>query len=362
EETVDDPRGFLAKPRWRRLIIAFAGPAMNIVLAVGLLTGMYMVRYPKMPPSAQEGIIGYVAPDSPAAKAGIKEGDKILKLDNLTNPNWEDIVLKEVASAGRTLNVKLQRGDKEFWTTVTPVLEDRTGLGSAGWQDLTEVLIAQVSPGMPADKAGLQPGDLLISANGLPLRSQFRLHEIIRAGAGKPVEIEVERNGERRMTSIQPAFSDRDGPGRWMIGVILQPRVVMTQLAFTDAFRESVRQNVKSATVIYQFLHGMVERRMSPKSLEGPIGIARLSGDAARQGALAFFGLMAMVSLNLAIFNLLPIPILDGGVIVMLLVEMLMRRDLSLRVKEAVFKLGFVFLMAVMVFVLYNDISKMFPG
>lgn len=362
EETVDDPRAFLAKPRWQRLIIAFAGPAMNIVLAVALLTGMYMVRYPKMPPSAQEGIVGYVAPDSPAAKAGIKEGDKIVKLDDLTNPSWEDIVLKEVASAGRTLHVKLERGDKEFWTTITPVLEDRTGLGSAGWQDLTEVLIAQVSPGMPADKGGLQPGDVLVSANGLPLRSQFRLHEIIRAGGGKPVEIEVERNGERRMLTIDPVFSDRDGPGRWMIGVILQPRVVMTQLGFADAFRESVRQNVKSATVIYQFLHGMVERRMSPKSLEGPIGIARLSGDAARQGALAFFGLMAMVSLNLAIFNLLPIPILDGGVIVMLLVEMLMRRDLSLRVKEAVFKLGFVFLMAVMVFVLYNDITKMLPG
>lgn len=362
EESTDDPRAFLAKPRWQRLVIAAAGPAMNIVLAVSLLTGMYMVRFPKMPPSAQEGIVGYVAPDSPAAKAGIRDGDKIVRLDNLTNPSWEDIVLKEVASANRTLQVKIDRNGKEFWTSVTPVLEDRTGLGSAGWQDLTEVLIAQVSPGMPADKAGLKPGDLLVSANGLPLRSQFRLHEIIRAGGGKPVDLEIERNGHRQMLSIDPVFADRDGSGRWMIGVVLQPRMVMTQLGLVDAFRESVRQNVKSASVIYQFLHGMVERRMSPKSLEGPIGIARLSGDAARQGALAFFGLMAMVSLNLAIFNLLPIPILDGGVIVMLIVEMLMRRDLSLRVKEAVFKLGFVFLMAVMVFVLYNDISKMLPG
>jgi regulator of sigma E protease len=123
-----------------------------------------------------------------------------------------------------------------------------------------------------------------------------------------------------------------------------------------------VQQNIKYASVIYQFLEGLIERRMSAKSLEGPIGIARLSGDAAREGPTAFVGLMAMVSLNLAIFNLLPIPILDGGMILMLLIEMLMRRDLSLQFKEAVFKLGMVFLMAVVVFVLYNDISKLLPG
>jgi regulator of sigma E protease len=119
-----------------------------------------------------------------------------------------------------------------------------------------------------------------------------------------------------------------------------------------------VKENVESAGLIYKFLRGMLERRLSPKSLEGPVGIARLAKRAAKQGAMTFFGLMAMVSLNLAIFNLLPIPILDGGVILMLLVEMVRRQDLSLRVKEAVFKVGFAFLMTVVAFVLYNDISK----
>jgi regulator of sigma E protease len=362
DEHIDDPRAFLAKARWQRLIIAFAGPAMNILLAVGVLTGLYMTRYPKVPPSAQEGIIGFVTPGSPAAKAGIKEGDKIVQLDDKRNPSWEDIVLKEVASAGRTLQVWVRRGNDTLHVQVTPVLEERTGLGSAGWEDLTDIEVASVTPGMPADKAGLKAGDLLVSANGVHLRSRFRLHEVMKASNGKPVVIEYERNGERRQVTIQPSYADVDGPSRWMIGVLPQARTVMTQLAFPDALRESVRQNLKSATLIYQFLHGIVERRMSAKSIQGPIGIARLSGDAAREGAFAFFGLMAMVSLNLAIFNLLPIPILDGGVILMLLVEMLMRRDLSLRVKETVFKLGFVFLMAVMAFVLYNDITNMLPG
>ncbi len=146
---------------------------------------------------------------------------------------------------------------------------------------------------------------------------------------------------------------------KWMIGVKLRPQVEFVSLSFPQALVESARYNTKNATLIYQFLRGILERRMSPKSLEGPIGIARLSGQAAREGPTAYFALTAMVSLNLAIFNLLPIPILDGGVILLLLVEMFMRRDLSLRVKEAVFKLGFVFLMAVVAFVLYNDISKL---
>ena len=135
----------------------------------------------------------------------------------------------------------------------------------------------------------------------------------------------------------------------------------IVKLPFREALAESWRQNVQSTKLIYQFLQGIVERRMSAKGLSGPIGIAQLSGQAAREGAAVYIGLMAAVSLNLAIFNLLPIPILDGGVMLMLAVEMLLRRDLSLRIKEAIVRVGFVFLMMVVVFVLYNDIAKMLP-
>jgi len=147
-----------------------------------------------------------------------------------------------------------------------------------------------------------------------------------------------------------------------MIGLTTEPRVEITKLPLRQAFSESVRQNVQSAKVIFKFLEGIVERRMSPKSIVGPVGIVQMSGEAAREGAATYLGLMAMVSLNLAIVNLLPIPILDGGVILMLLVEMLMRRDLDLRMKEAVVKVGFVFLMVVVIFTIYNDISRMLPG
>jgi len=360
-ESTDDPRGFLNKPRWQRLIIAIAGPAMNVVLALALVTGLFMVRYPKPSDPNAPALVGNVLPDSAAAKAGIREGDIIVQFDELVRPTWEAIVMREIAGANRTFHVAVDRGGKRIETNVTPVLDEKFGMGFAGWADQSEIQIASVSPGMPAQQAGLQRGDRMLAINGVAIRSRFKLQEVIRSSGGKPVQIEFDRDGRKQAAQVQPVFSDMDGTGRWMIGAFFEDRVVYTQLALPQAFVESARYNVKGATLIYQFLRGLVERRVSAKSVHGPIGIAQLSGEAAREGPFAFIGLMAMVSLNLAVINLLPIPIMDGGVVLMLLIEMIMRKDMSLQVKETVFKLGFVFLMVVMAFVLYNDITRILP-
>jgi regulator of sigma E protease len=358
DEHASDPRSFLGKPRWQRLVIAFAGPAMNIILAVAILAGLFMVRFPKLP-STPSPEIGYVVPDSAAAKAGIQEGDRIVQIDDKANPVWEDVAIKEVSNANRPLSVWIERDGQRKLIMLTPVMDPKTGVGFAGWGERNEIEIAGIIADQPAAKAGLQPGDTIVSVNGQPIRSTPKVHDIVSSSGGNPVTLVYSRNGQTGTVTIKPALSKADGTEKWMIGVSVEPRVVFVSLPFPQAIAESVRQNAKSATLIFQFLSGIVERRMSPKSLEGPIRIAQLSGESAREGPTAYFGLLAMVSLNLAIFNLLPIPILDGGVILLLLVEMFMRRDLSLRVKEAVFKLGFVFLMAVVAFVLYNDISKL---
>ena len=362
DEHASDPRSFQAKPRWQRLIIAFAGPGMNILLAVGLLTGLYMVRYPRLANSDDPAKIGFVAPGSPASEAGLKEGDTIVQIESVRDPRWQDILLKEVASPGKEIYVSYLRNGQRYQTMVTPRLDEKTGIGTSGWEEDTPVLVGGVMSGMDAERVGLRRGDVLASVNGQPIRSMSKLHESIRASNGTPVELVYVRDGQSQTVKVTPAYSAVDGNGRWMIGVQLERPVVITKLAFGDALWESVDQNIKSASLIYQFLQGVIERRMSAKSIEGPIGIARLSGDAAREGPMAFVGLMAMVSLNLAVFNLLPIPILDGGLILLLLIEMIMRRDMSMQVKEAVFKVGMVFLMAVVVFVLYNDISKLLPS
>ena len=162
-----------------------------------------------------------------------------------------------------------------------------------------------------------------------------------------------------------PVFKNLDGTARWMIGVNsdVKWQIQKTALSFPDALRESIRQNEKYGTLIVQLLRGIIERRMPAKNLSGPVGIAQQATQAAEEGPAAFLTLMSMVSLNLAILNLLPIPILDGAMILTLLIEMAMGRDISMNVKEAMLKVGFVFLMMLMVFVLYNDIAKrLTPG
>ncbi len=364
DDNLDDPRSFMAKPRWQRLIIAFAGPFMNIVLAVGLLTGLYMVKFQKIADSDKEAVIGHVMPDSPAAKAGIQDGDRIVALDGQPNPTWEDVNLKEVVSAYRPMSLTIDRNGRRFDTTVTPILSERLGVGFAGWDERGQIQLGLVEPGFPAEKAGLKKGDLLVSVNGQPMHSQIKFQEITKNSNGKPIDIEFERDGQLKHITVQPVYTKADGSSRWMVGVVPQQKLnlVTTRLSLPDALNESLRQNAKGASLIVQFLKGVVQRRMSAKNITGPIGIAQISREAAHEGPSAFLILMSMVSLNLAIFNLLPIPILDGGVIMLLLVEMIMQRDLSLNVKEAVFKVGFVCIMVIVAFVLYNDISKILPA
>jgi len=361
DESAADPRSFQAHPRWQRMCIAFAGPAINVVLAVVLLAGLFMAEFPRVP-TPTNPIVGYVLPDGAAYKAGIREGDKVIQVDDTNSPTWENIAIKEISSAGRPIEVWVLRSGERMHFSIVPTLDEKQGIGYAGWMQETEVQVAGYVTGIDiAEKAGLKKGDILVSVDGKPIRSTSSLHEVISTAQGKPVQLVFARGGENHNVSVVPVQREVDGQQRWMIGVALEPRVDIVKLSLPAALAESGRQNLQSAKLIFKFLEGIVERRMSAKSLEGPIRIAQLSGNAAREGAATFLGLMSAVSLNLAIFNLLPIPILDGGVILLLLVEMLLRRDLDLKVKETVVKVGFVFLMAVVVFVIYNDISKILP-
>jgi regulator of sigma E protease len=364
DESANDPRGFQAKPRWQRLFIVLGGPLMNMVLAVALLTGLYMVKYQKVVDAESGAVIGSVTANTPAAKAGIQEGDRIVKLGSLRNPTWDDVILKEIESAAHPMHLTVLRNGKEFDTTVTPTLDERSGAGSAGWSEKGEVQLGPVTAGMPAQKVGLQPGDLIQSAGGHPIHATVRFHEVIRGSGGNPVPIEFQRNGKSMQVTVKPVWNSSDGPARWVIGAYVEPKlnVVTSRLSLPDALRESVQENVRSAGLIFHVLEGVVERKISAKLLAGPVGIAQMSGQAAKQGPSAFIMFMSMVSLNLAVINLMPLPILDGGGVVMLIIEMVMRRDLSMSVKEAVFKVGFVFIMMLVAFVLYNDITKILPA
>jgi regulator of sigma E protease len=368
EGASEDPRAFLNKPRWQRLIVAFAGPFMNLVLSVGLLTGLYMYEFPKPISGGPEGVIDMVAKDSAAAKAGLLPGDRITRIDGQSQPTWEDISLKVLTSPGRAIDVQFERAGQSQTVQLTPETDKRDGIGYAGWREQTQLQVDGFTENSDAKTQGLKPEDVLVSVSGQSIRSVTKLREIAKQSQGKPVRVvylrKNTRSGQMEENSLMvtPHEGEIDGAKTWLLGIMTGPRVEYVKLSLFDALRQSFDTNVKGAGMIYGALKNIIIARMSPKSLEGPIRIAQASGDAARQGADAFVGLMSAVSLNLALFNLLPIPVLDGGMILLLVVEMLRRRDLPMAAKEHVMRFGFAFLMMLVIFVLYNDIRKTMGG
>ena len=358
QKAINDPRSFQAKPRWQRAFVVIAGPAMNVVLAVAIVTGLYMYAFPKEVDST-DPVISSIAPGSAAAQAGLEPGDRIIQIEGQKNPTWQDVMTREAFSANHALHVVILRKGKQQSITLTPRMDPKEGIGVAGWMGDPDVEVVEVVKGSPAAAAGLKVGDLFISVDQQPVASPATTQEIVAKSQGKPVQVVFMRGGHIEKVSITPKPTG-DSRVPWHIGVALKPRGEIVKLPFGPALVESVQFNFRNASMIFEALRSIVEQRVSPKTLEGPIGIARLSGQAAQEGPLSFLFLMAVVSLNLAIVNLLPIPILDGGTLLMLAVEMLIQRDMSLQLKETVFKIGFVFLMMVVVFVIYNDISRIF--
>ena len=362
EARTGDPGEFMAKPRWQRFIIALMGPAMNIVLAIVLLTGLYMVKYQKPAYQERPAEIGHVEEGSAAEKAGFRLGDLIVRLGELENPTWEAVELEAISSPAQPLEVVARREGAIFKTTITPEVHPRHRVGIAGWGPYLPAIIKRVEPGYPAEKAGLLPEDRVVAVNGEPLKFWPRLPDLVQESEGQPIELMIQRQGHTLPVRVAPVFTQIPGGKQmWRIGIELRNELIERRLSFPAALSQSVTTNKKYVLLIFDLLGKMLERKMSPRTLEGPIGIARLSGEAARRGFPQLINLMAAISLNLGILNLFPIPILDGGMILLLAIEGLLRRDLSLVVKERMVQVGFVCLVLIATFVLYSDIVKLLP-
>jgi regulator of sigma E protease len=356
DENAIDPQSFQAKARWQRAVVIIAGPLMNIILAIGIVTGLYMYEFRKEI-DTKNPVITSVKPDSAAAQAGFQGGDRILQFADEKNPNWDYLIMQEALNANHEMNVTVDRHGQVLTIPVTPRMDQKTGLGSIGWVGEQNVQIGDIQQGSPAQAAGLKPGDLFLNIDGQAVASPLTVQQAVIHSGGRPIDLQVMRSGQTREFSITP-IKNGDSKLPFRIGVSFRLPVEIVKLSFPQAFTESLKFNRQNALMIFQMLGSIIERRVSPKSVSGPIGIAVMSNEAAQQGPWMYLLLMALVSLNLAIFNLLPIPILDGGTLLLLAIEMLLQREVSMRIKETVFKLGFVFLMMIVVFVIYNDISK----
>jgi len=359
DQRSDDPREFMNHSRWHRFLIAIAGPTMNILLAIVLLTTVYMVHYEYPAVYDEAPVIGWVLKDTAAAKAGFEVGDRITRIEDVQNPSWEQVELKEALNPGQPLSVQIDRGGKTLDKTIVPEATGVDQIGYAGWAPKeSTVTITDLVSGMPAEKAGLKEGDQILTVDGKPVPALASMVESLKITKEKPIAITVLREGQQKTFTVQPVLSDK----WYRIGIGSMQMKVKT-LPFAEAMQLSLHENRQNALLILELVKKMAQRKISMRSIEGPIRIGQAAGEAARRkGWTPLMSLTAAISLNLGIFNLLPIPILDGGVILFLAIEGLMRRDISMNIKERVYQAAFVFLVLFAVMVIYNDLMKTIPG
>ncbi|HJR61401.1 MAG TPA: RIP metalloprotease RseP [Vicinamibacterales bacterium] len=350
------PDEFLSKSKWQRFQVLVMGPVMNLGLAILV---MALVIYQGAPTAAYETdpvVIGSFANSSVARDAGLEVGDRIVAVDGNPVPNWKDFSLEIAPKANRVVTLQVERNGKTFERRITPSALSKFEIGDIGIVPVLNPEVRQLSPNEAAELAGLRPGDVILGAAGESNIRYDRLVEIIKMHPDKPVVFDVRRaNGTvEQVTVIPRTIGDTVRVGALFWG----SEVRHADPTLPGAFKLSLIQNWEWTKLIMKTLKGLFTRETPMKQLMGPIGIAEMSGGAAQQGWLELFTLMAMISLNLGLLNLMPIPVLDGGHILILGLEGVSRRDFSLQVKEKMLMVGFVLLVTLMVTVIYNDLTR----
>ncbi len=349
---------FLSQPRWHRFVIVIMGPAMNVLLAVLLLTGLYKFHFQRPSYLERPARIGDVDAGSSAAQAGIQPGDVILRFGNMRNPKWEDVALRTFTTVDEAIPLEIERQGEVLKSSITVKPTGPDHVGNAGWYPYSPAIIESAEPGFPASQAGLKPGDEIVGIDGRKVYCASCVAYRLQTDKGKPADLDILRAGQEFHVQVQPVYSEVMGEKRWRIGISFPNPMVVRQLPWRQALVASVEDNARNCRVLFDILGKIVTRRMSARTLSGPIGIAQASGEAYRAGMPELIMFVSFISLQLGILNLLPIPVLDGGVILLLLVEGVLRRDLRMEVKERFVQVGIVFLLLLAAFVMYNDLVK----
>jgi regulator of sigma E protease len=362
-ENPDDARTgasdeFLSKSKWQRFQVLVMGPVMNLTLAVVVMAVVLYQGAPAPAFAQQPAVVGQVQDQSVLKPAGLQPGDQIVSVDGEATRTWENFLNVIADKAKRQVTLRVDRAGKPVDITFVPVgitKYDVVNLDSLLILPIMHPQVSSLQKDRPAYEAGMRPGDVVLAAAGEREVNYTRLIELIKAHEGQTITIEVKRDGQALPIPVTP----RKIGDVVMIGAQLTSYEVRTiEPGPIEAFKMSVDQNWTWAKMIVQTLGGLFTRHTSVKQLMGPVAIADLSGMAAEQGMIPLFSLMAMISLNLGLLNLMPIPVLDGGHIAILALEGVSRRDFSMKVKEKMLLAGFVLLLMLMVTVIYNDLMR----
>jgi regulator of sigma E protease len=346
-----DGKDFLSRPRWQRFLVYLAGPAMNALLTITVLSGFYMVGFAVEGSRYDRPIVGTVDPGSPAAKAGILPGDEIVSIDGQALPSWEEAQYHIVLRPETALSLRVRRGSEERDVALRSEATSAEKIGSIGVHPL--VRVGQVLPGQPAEAAGLRVDDAILAIDGQPVHSFSEIPPMVGAAGGRAMTVRVWREGQAFDLAVTPKDSGA-GP---KIGIA--PKTVVKKFGPVNAVREALRWSWEMTRQTFDVIGRLVTARISPKTMMGPLGIAQASGDAARSGAASLLFLVAVISLQVGILNLFPLAPLDGGHLAILAVEGVARRDLSPTIKGWIMNAGAAVIFLLIGVVLYSDISKM---
>ena len=375
-EPQDQARAFNRKPVGYRFAIVAAGPIANFLLAILLYWFLFMLGISGMKP-----ILGPVNPTTPAAFAGFEAGETILKIGTETVNTWQDarwLLLSNAADRSPSVDVETRGVSGEVTMRLMDLshvsADDLEGdflkkIGLIPYQPPIKPIISIVNPGSAGERAGLSPGDEILAVNGQKIDLWQDLVQAIRESPGKKMSLEIRRDSKILDSEVIPDTVTEDGIKTGKIGIGPQVdhdelRKLLTEVKYSPATAmiRAIKKTWETSVFTLQMIGKMVAGEMSWKNVSGPITIADYAGKSAQMGISSYLGFLAVISISLGVLNLLPIPMLDGGHLMYYVVEMVKGSPLSARAMEVGQQVGMALLFALMVFAIYNDISRLLPG
>ncbi len=350
-------RSFADQSVAKRLAIVSAGPIMNLMLPLLILPLSFMIGV-QMPTYLEEpACIGYVVPESIADQGGFQSGDCIVSLNQLPVQNWNDTNKKFLGQAGESLEFLVDRDGEQLQLTIPADNDSLQGMQALGLLPGQAAQIGGLAPNMPAAKAGMQEGDLILRIADYPITSWYDLRGTIQKVGAKPVDVELERDGKKMTVELTPV--QQDGEGAYLLGIAPLYSSELTRYGFVEAIQKGAEKTWELIDLTVVFVQKLFTGNVSTKNIGGPITVVQIAGQAAQTDLSAILSVLAFISIQLGILNLLPIPILDGGHILFYLIELIIRRPVPIRTRELAQQVGMAMLLMLMMVAFYNDIVRL---
>ncbi len=357
-------RSFATQSVLKRTAIVLAGPVMNFVLALLVLPLVFMIGIQQPTYLSSEPVIGWVEPNSPAAQEGFLPGDRLVSLKGEPLEDWESFMTTVLISPNEELDIEFERNGQLMSRKLVPKADPNSGAGRVGLEpEIPKMVIAAMIEGKPAYQSGIKQGDVIVSINGAPRQDYLEMLRLIKENPGKQLTCEIRRGEETLSLVVTPIFNPEKESGE--VGISFAPgfldmEMMERRYGFFPAIRKGCHEAWRLIGLTFSVLGKLVTGKFSFRHLGGPITIVRFAGRAAEAGFAPWLQFVALLSINLAILNILPIPVLDGGHLTFFLIESVIGRPVSPQKQELAFKIGFVILITLMLVVTYFDLSKLF--